>query len=94
MQKGDIKQTAAATPTAPAGASAAVAVLPERKIVFAANATVEEKRRAVARSLAARRGNVGAAYDCAQWYGFEAADQSVEPGRARHGPSARAVAPN
>src|SRR5690348_13211223 len=71
------------TPTASASGSAApasartalvaaravpVAPPPERRIGFAANATADDKRRAVARLLAAQKGDVGAQWDVAQWY--------------------------
>src|SRR5690348_16119634 len=40
----------------------------ERKIVFAANATADDKRKGVTRLLAARKGDVGAMFDVAQWF--------------------------
>jgi hypothetical protein len=66
QQACEVKQNAAT-------ATAGPAPLPqERKIVFAANATAEAKCRGVARLLAARKEDVAAAYDCAQWYYFGA----------------------
>jgi hypothetical protein len=61
-QPSKVKQTAGAV------AARQIPLPPERKIVFAADATAEEKRRGVARLLAARKGDVAAASECAQWY--------------------------